>query len=468
LRLIAVLLLFAVPFTAAARTPHFDAPWRDRVAATRAAFAAHPDRFPDVFRDVVPPPTPPDFPVTSANERWHVDGLLLSWACESSAESPDSWDRLWLDIIDAAWDGAHLYIYLHVDGHSDDGDVSRCQQMLQQHTGRDPSQATWFTEDDDHRLDSIWIRDYGPFFVLDPHDDLNIVDAHYVRYDRDNDDAQPIHFADEYGIPRFDWGFATEGGNFLPNGHGICIVSDTIEGLNPQYSIPEIEQLYADYLGCDHLIILPPLDDVTGHVDMWITWIDSDTLVVGEYTPSQDADSRAMIETAITDQLTGLVDPGTGNPIEIERIPMPDNDNGWVWRNYTNGIWIDDTYLMPVYDGFSSEQTEATATFESHGVTVIPIDADVVITSAGALHCISRTIPTGAPPAGDDDDVADDDDVTDDDDDDLADDDTLAADDDDISVGGDCQCRVGPSSRSVPWLLGLLVLVVVRRFTQAA
>jgi len=337
--------------------------------------------------------------------------------------------------------------------------------MLQEQTGRDPAGATWFHEQADHNLDSIWVRDYGPFFVVDEDSDVRIVDAEYVRYNRYNDDAMPGHFASWWGAPLHDWDFATEGGNFLPNGHGICIVSDTILGLNPQYSTAEIEQLYHDYLGCTELIILPALDDVTGHVDMWITWLDATTLVVGEYDPADDVYSHQLVETAVTQQLSGLVDPRTGQAIEIVRIPQPDNDNGWVWRNFTNGIWIDDTFIMPSYDGYYAEEGEAVAALAAHGVNVVPVDADVVITSAGAFHCISKTLPDpAAVPVGDDDDVSDDDDVGDDDagDDDVSDDDA-GADDDAVLVGdGGCQCT-STASRRVPAAALLALFVFLRR-----
>jgi len=434
-----------------ARTPHFDHPWRDRVAAAQAAFERAPSSFENVLQ--APPPDAPPAPVISPAERGRVEGLLLTWDCESPANNPDLWDQLWLDIIDAAWDGAHLYLYIHNGGYSDADDVERCQEMLSQHTGRNPQDATWFDESHDHRLDSIWIRDYGPFFVIDPDDEFGIVDAQYVRYGRDDDDAQPAHFASWWGVPRHEWPFATEGGNFLPNGNGLCLVSDTIEGLNPQYSTAEIEQLYAAYLGCSDLVILPAVDDVTGHVDMWIAWLDASTLVVGEYSASQDAQSRQIIETAIQGQLSDLVDPASGDEVEIVRIPMPDNDGRSVWRNYTNGIWIDDTFLMPSYAGFETEQAVAIAAFEARGADVIPISSDVVITSAGALHCISRTIvrPRDSGDPGDDDDDDDDDDA--------------AADDDDtprgIQTAGGCECRTaapGTRTTSPAWVLALLLL----------
>ncbi len=451
---VVVLAVLAAP-PALARTPHFERPWRERVAAAQEAYARDPSSFVDLL--AAPPPDAPPTPVTSPNERGLAEGLLLSWDCESAASQPDRWDQMWLDIIDAAWEGAHLYLYIHNGGYSDASDVARCQEMLEQHTGRDPHDATWFSETEDHRLDSIWIRDYGPFFVLDTHDEFGVVDADYVRYNRDNDDAQPAHFASWWGVPRHRWDFATEGGNFLPSGNGLCLVSDTIEGLNPQYDTADMEQLYHQYLGCTQLVILPALDDVTGHVDMWITWLDATTLVVGEYSASQDAQSRQVIETAVQEQLTGLVDPASGDTIELVRIPMPDNDGRTVWRNYTNGIWIDDTFLMPVYAGFETEQNAAIAAFEAHGASVIPVSADVVITSAGALHCISRTIvrPPGSTTPGDDDD---DDDVGDDDDDD---DHMVAPDDDDgdeIRATGGCECHISERRAGASGVALLLAL----------
>jgi len=471
LRAVPVLVALGIALPAVARGPEPRRPWRERVAEAQAAFAADPSAFPRFALD--PPPTP----VISPNERWEVDGLILSWDCESSPSDPDRWDRMWLSLLDAAWDGATPYIYIRASGPSDAGDVSRCQQMLSQHTGRDPTDAVWFNETDDHLLDSIWIRDYGPFFVLDHDLAPSIVDAHYVRYNRTNDDAQPEHFAGWWGVARHEWDFATEGGNFLPNGHGICLVSDTILGLNPQYSTEDMEALYEDYLGCSELIILPPLDDVTGHVDMWITWLDHRTLVVGQYEQGDDPSSHTLIETAVSQQLSGLVDPVTGEEIEIVRIPQPGNSHQSVWRNYTNGIWIDDTFLMPSYEGYENLENEAIDVLEARGVTVVPISADVVITSAGAFHCISKTLPDpDGVPTGDDDDTGDDD--TGPGDDDTGDDDTGgpppddddgAGDDDDLRLSGsDCTCRAGSAGMPPAGFVLVLALAAAARLRRSA
>ena len=459
---VVLLLTAALAAPAAARDNLERRPWRERAADVQAAFALDPGAFPRFALD--PPPTP----VISANERWEVDGLLLAWDCESSPGNPDSWDRMWLSLIDGAWDGADLYIYIRASGPSDAGDVSRCQQMLSQHTGRDPTDAVWFNETDDHLLDSIWIRDYGPFFVLDEDGATGVVDAHYVRYNRDDDDAQPGHFAAWFGAPRHEWDFATEGGNFLPNGHGLCIVSETILDLNPQYSLGEIEGLYDDYLGCQELVIVPALDPVTGHADMWITWLDHRTLVVGQYDPADDPIGHQLIEGAVDQLLSDLVDPLTGEDIGILRIPQPDNDNRTVWRNYTNGIWIDDSFLLPSYGGFEALEAEATAVLEAEGVTVVPVDADVIIPSAGAFHCISKTLPSPDGVVGDDDDSGDDDTGDDDSgDDDTGDDDAGDDDTGGLKVSGDgCDCRTagrGPSAAGPCLALATLLLLGRRR-----
>lgn len=187
----------------------------------------------------------------------------------------------------------------------------------------------------------------------------------------------------------------------LANGNGICLVSSVILGINPGYDIATIRSVYRDYLGCTDLIIVPPTEASTGHVNMWMLWLDHKTLVVGEFTADQHSAARATIEAMIVDQLTGLTDPKTGEAIEIVRIPMADpmNQIGTGWRTYTNGTWINDTFLMPTYAGFETTEAEVTAILEARGVNVVPINSDIIVGQAGAIHCISKTIPspTGLP-----------------------------------------------------------------------
>jgi hypothetical protein len=76
----------------------------------------------------------------------------------------------------------------------------------------------------------------------------------------------------------------------------------------------------------------------------------------------------------------------------------------WVYRSYMNSQIFNDHVAMPSYyapqgdetaDGLLDKEAEAIAAYETArpGVEVFPIDADTIITMAGAMHCITHEIP---------------------------------------------------------------------------
>eukprot|EP00276_Gloeochaete_wittrockiana_P024231 CAMPEP_0184365960 /NCGR_PEP_ID=MMETSP1089-20130417/151330_1 /TAXON_ID=38269 ORGANISM="Gloeochaete wittrockiana, Strain SAG46.84" /NCGR_SAMPLE_ID=MMETSP1089 /ASSEMBLY_ACC=CAM_ASM_000445 /LENGTH=294 /DNA_ID=CAMNT_0026707375 /DNA_START=64 /DNA_END=944 /DNA_ORIENTATION=- len=84
-----------------------------------------------------------------------------------------------------------------------------------------------------------WMRDYGPLFYSKPFTKDNptvrftgVVDAKYY-IDRPDDDVVPKTIADLPGyrlppLPYETWDLKYEGGNFLPNGGGLCLASDVV------------------------------------------------------------------------------------------------------------------------------------------------------------------------------------------------------------------------------------------------
>ncbi|MCB0586373.1 MAG: agmatine deiminase family protein, partial [Phaeodactylibacter sp.] len=87
-----------------------------------------------------------------------------------------------------------------------------------------------------------------------------------------------------------------------------------------------------------------------------------------------------------------------GNPYHIVRIPMPPDvlgrypDEGGFYRTYTNGIFVNKTYLMPVYE----EQYDTTALRIYRellpGYNIVGIDCDETVDNFGAIHCFTKLI----------------------------------------------------------------------------
>lgn len=431
--------------------PRAPEPWHEMVAERQAAYRRNPTA-PQFRRDTdrLSRTLTVTDNVTSANETDMMEGVLTRWVCTSDGNA-DNWDLMWMAIIaEAVRAGAQPYVYLVSALRDDDATtLAECSAMLEAHERVSADDVEWIQG---VPANSIWLKDYGPLFVRDiATRDLSIEDAKYYS-NRPRDDVIPRDFAARVSVPVSDLGseFANnlglyfEGGNFLPNGDGICIISSVVLGANPHYSEAEIRAIFRAELGCTELVIVQALDDwATGHVDMWLAWADRHTLVVGEYRANQDPVNRAIIEANIDNLLTPLVNPRTGDPIELVRMPMPSNCpdkwalhrlhlgesnaslQGWangtwpghwykidplaergsvptacpsiprwglIWRTYLNVLFVNDTVVVPVYRQHDRYEQEALEIWRSLGFDVRPVLADMIAKYSGEIHCIAQTM----------------------------------------------------------------------------
>jgi agmatine/peptidylarginine deiminase len=390
--------------------PRAEKSWEAVVAERQAAYAADPTRF------AAPELRLQAGPVIAANEADPVEGLLVEWWCNPFT-GPDGPDFLWMfAIATAVSTGADAYVYLNTWAPYPGDLQEACSQMLQTYMGIPPDLVHWYV---DFASDSFWLRDFGPLFVRDVEDgDLSIEDAWYYP-GRPFDDAMPRDFAARIGVPVSDFDLYFEGGNFLPNGGGLCLTSSVVLDANPHVDAAFIEEMFRQQLGCRELVIVEALRDAaTGHVDMWMAWADHTTLLVGEYMPRQDAVNREIIERNVRQKLEGLRDPETGEPISIVRVPMPSNcpaeaspgqrpdlesplASQWcahvpaeerIWRSYLNVLFINGTVMLPTYAQDRTYEDEAIATWASYGFNVVPLDADLIAPYQGEFHCVAKTL----------------------------------------------------------------------------
>ena len=397
--------------------PRVTQPWKELVNQRQTQYRENPGAA--IFRKAPRYLLEQAVSVKSYNEADPVQGVITEWWCSSNGNA-DLWDEMWMAIIaETVKSGAKAYVYLYSYlGDDAATTLSACSQLLEQYEGIAQGQVEWIQ---DFATDAFWLRDFGPFFVADIESkNLSIEDAKYYP-GRPNDDAQPQDFALRYNIPINDLNLYYEGGNFLPNGGGICIASSVVLGVNPQYEEDDIGLLFKNYLGCEQLAIVQALDDAaTGHVDMWLAWANRTTLLVGEYTDKQDATNRAIIENNVDQILSQLVDPETGQPITIIRVPMPSNcppsyaytgtgeyifppvvaptcgnipPHKRLWRTYLNVVLINDTVILPVYIQERQHENEVVGIWESLGFRVRKVVADHITPYQGQFHCITKTRP---------------------------------------------------------------------------
>lgn len=233
---------------------------------------------------------------------------------------------------------------------------------------------------DDYRVDSIWIRDYGPIFYNN-----TIIDLDYFPR-RPRDDVMNYHYALNNHIELTHVNLLAEGGNILSNGEGICIISDVILewNFNDLTILKRAEKIRKVLMpiGCDYTIIMPSLyDDATGHVDMWMSWANSKTLMIGLYTYKQHPLNNKVILDALNE-----LDRLSKGIFDIRILPMPN----CIGCTYMNHVHIGKYIVLPIY--YEEDNEFVISEIETiTGKKVIGVNANNLIKWSGAIHCITKT-----------------------------------------------------------------------------
>lgn len=245
-------------------------------------------------------------------------------------------------------------------------------------------------------LDTVWMRDYGPLFAQSADLERMLADAAYL-VERPRDDAFPEIVASWDGDLRYAVPLALDGGNLLPDGQGTC-VSSTMVAARSGHDMPTLDGLFADFFGCDRMVWLEPIPgEPTGHVDVFTVLVDRDLALVGAFEPeARPAEAAAMDRDAALLEAAGFA---------VERIPMPeprdlDGDGDVDFPTHLNGVHLrtdlGHRYLVPVYADVPDVEEAALAaiTAAMSGVEVVPVDATSLVRGGGALHCVTRPVPS--------------------------------------------------------------------------
>lgn len=247
---------------------------------------------------------------------------------------------------------------------------------------------------------SVWIRDYGPWWIYQPGGNRAVLDLVYNR-PRPLDDVYPEELSALWNIDYFGLGLIEAGGNMLLDGTGKVFISDVIfdasQGFDPNLTQEQLDEYFLDYFSVDQVIITDHLEyDGTGHIDMFVKVINDTTVIVGEYeTPSAGAGSNYTICNNVAAQIASLTN-GNGRPYTVERMLMPPYSGG-ITYTYINSLIANKKVFVPVY-GFSTDSDILTQ-YEQlmPEYEIIGFDCNEIITANGAIHCIAMKVPAMLP-----------------------------------------------------------------------
>jgi agmatine deiminase len=318
--------------------------------------------------------TPPDGWVETPAEFEQLRGVFVTWIYGSV-----SYNAIFRQIVEEAAEVSKVYIIA--------GTVS------EQTTITNYLQSNNVSMDSIYFYiwprNSIWIRDYGPWFMREHDNTEGIVDFMYNR-PRPLDDTISWRIGQSWAIPVYGSPLEHAGGNFMVDGLGTGFVSTLIHQENSSYTPAQIESLMLAYSGLEQLVVMPRIIiEYTGHIDLW-TKILNDTLVmVGEYAPghpnynilNQNADSISRCRNR------------EGFPYRIVRIPMPWSTSD-APPSYLNSLFVNNKVLVPLWNELEDDTALYIYEQALPDHEIVGINCAAMAGSGGAIHCITIQIPS--------------------------------------------------------------------------
>ena len=249
-------------------------------------------------------------------------------------------------------------------------------------------------------LDSIWMRDYGPW-ITKTDNKLTVIDNKYYQF-RPADNMFPEFFAASYNLIETDFDqIYSEGGNILTDEQGLGFSTEAVLFSNPGLSSEDAIALFEDLLNLDEFIFLPgsfpaDIDEAlaalggTGHVDMGLKLLSDTKVMVGDFTPGSPG--KDMLDNWV-EWFETHTNP-KGEPYEVFRVTGA--TNGFEPYSYVNSIIINKTIIVPQF-GYTEGDAAAITAYQNAmpDYKTIGVRSELLPPMSGGLHCITKEIPLG-------------------------------------------------------------------------
>ena len=239
--------------------------------------------------------------------------------------------------------------------------------------------------------DSIWTRDFGPWFIFDGLGDLAIINHTYNRPWRPNDNLIPLYFGQQQGLPVYSHDMYHTGGNYMTDGAHFS--SSTRLVYNEAWSEngmteSQVDQLMLEYYGITTYNVLEYIESGgIHHIDTWAKFLDEEAVLVKEVWASH------WTYTALEQRATLLASlpASTGRNYMVHRVYCYDI-GGSSPASYTNSLVLNDNIYVPTF-GSSTYDNMALAAYEAAapGYTVRGYYHSGWL-SDDALHCRTKGV----------------------------------------------------------------------------
>jgi agmatine deiminase len=252
----------------------------------------------------------------------------------------------------------------------------------------------------------VWIRDYGPTFLLDRSGQKGVVKWNFNAWGGKYDDLLYDDRAGEEVVRTTDArifrpGIVMEGGSIDVNGRGALLTTEQCllnHNRNPQLNREQIEKYLEDYLGADQVIWLISGiegDDTDGHVDDFARFVSEDTVYCA-YSQSKATENHAVLRRNL--QLLRESQDQDGRPLKVEKLPLPrplflEEESRWLPASYANFYVGNAAVLLPVFKDRNDQKAIEMMRRAFPDRVIVPIFAADLVYGYGGIHCVTQQEP---------------------------------------------------------------------------
>ncbi len=201
----------------------------------------------------------------------------------------------------------------------------------------------------------FWSRDGMPVPALSTEGSLDLVDAkYYYSFEPDKEVAKYL----KAGLLKHSYNF--EGGNFMTNDNGACIVVNNDE----TQAIPD--SAFSSFYGCKNLLRLPFIKGI-GHADESVKFVGTNLVL------TDSTEYKKLLEA---------------HGYQVKMLPRPSNE----YETYVNSLLVNGTIYVPIFNQKTDD--EALNVYREVGLKVVGIPTVSLSNDGeGSLHCITMTYP---------------------------------------------------------------------------
>ncbi|WP_330295087.1 agmatine deiminase family protein [Streptomyces sp. NBC_00503] len=259
--------------------------------------------------------------------------------------------------------------------------------------------------------DDLWIRDFGPTFVVGP-GAIAGVDTNFNGWGKTgttyyqpfaNDAAAAATLLGQYGVNRIQAPFVGEGGSLETDGQGtlLATVSSLVnDNRNPGRTQAQVEEALKSSLGIDKVIWVPGLAgaDITDcHIDCLARFTAPGQVILDKPGPRADPKWVAVYEE--TKRILQGATDAQGRPLAITELPGPDRTQirgkGTEFlSSYTNYYTVNGAVLVPQFgDPFADGMAYTILQAKYPGRDIVQLDIDNIAYGGGGIHCSTQSQP---------------------------------------------------------------------------